>query len=52
MCGFFLDKSHYISKFKLCVSIDVHSIFVPVKCQKPAKTLSDIYTASKVGGNL
>ena len=34
--GFFLDKSHYMSKFKLCVSIDVHFIFVQVfVCQMP-----------------
>ena len=34
--GFFLDKSHYMSKFELCVSIDVHFIFVQVfTCQMP-----------------
>jgi hypothetical protein len=37
-CGFILDKSHYMSKSKLCVSIDVHFIFVQVFACQNAKT--------------
>ena len=43
---FFLDKSHYMSKLKLCVSIDVHLIlykFLSVKCQNLQK-LCQTYT--------
>ena len=33
-CGFFFHKSHYMSHSKLCMSIDVHFIFVQVSaCQ-------------------
>jgi hypothetical protein len=36
MHGFFLDMSHYMSNLKLCVSIDMHSIFVQsFTCQMP-----------------
>ena len=51
-CGFVLDKSHYMSKSRLCMSIDVHFVlckFLCVKCQKLAKTLSNMYTGGEVG---
>ena len=35
---FFLHKSHYVSKSKLCVSIDVHFIFVRVFACQISKT--------------
>jgi hypothetical protein len=36
--GFFFDKSHYMSKFKLCVSMDVHFYFVQVFARQKPKT--------------
>jgi len=42
---FFLHKSHYISKSKLCVSIDVLCFWVQVFACQMAKTLSKIHTA-------
>jgi hypothetical protein len=47
MCGFFFDKSHYMSKYKLCVSIDMHFIFVQVfacQTQKNLQKLCQTYT--------
>ena len=53
---FFLYKSHYMSKSKLCVSIDVHFIFVQVFCmsniKKLAKPLSKIHTGYNLQGSL
>jgi hypothetical protein len=46
---FFLHKSHYMPKCKLCASIDVHFIlceFLRVKYQKLAKTLLKIHIGS------
>ena len=34
----FLHMSHYMSKFKLCVSIDVHFLFVQVFACQMSKT--------------
>ena len=44
MCGFFLDKSHYMSKPKLCMSIDMYFYFC-ASFSILAKTLSNIYTS-------
>ena len=41
-----------MSKSRLCMSIDVHFVlckFLCVKCQKLAKTLSNMYTGGEVG---
>jgi hypothetical protein len=37
-CGFLLHKSHYMSKSKLCMSIDMHFNFVPVFVCQISKT--------------
>jgi hypothetical protein len=41
--GFFLHKAHYMSKFKLCMSIDVHFMFEQVIACQISKTCNFFY---------